>query len=488
MKKLIATSGFTLLLLSGCKTIGEPSAAPKIDLPEQFINRESISESDRYDLVEWWTLLQDDQLSRLVDRAAKNNRDLQAAAARVEQAKAARKAAAGNRLPSLGIGLAYTDQEGSLNGPGAAPPLAAAGLTSLRQSDYEVGSDLEWEIDLFGSVRAAVRRAQEDQAFAEEAKRLATLQIVSGVAQGYLTIRGLQERLQVAEDNARTQEQTLQFVQDRKASGFASRLEEAQALSQWQATRSAIPVIQAQIEQRIYQLATLVGERPDQLAVELSATRPLPGFSFSGISAVPTEVIRRRPDFRMAERQLARASADIAAAVAERYPKLILFGGIAQQSLELDSLFDSSSQAWSFRPSLSLPLFTGGKIQAGIDAAQARNAEAVALFENTVLSILSQIESSIVAYQQGQEEIDHLRDSVEAAREAVSLAESLYQEGLVDFLNVLESESRVLDLEDRLVASRINLALNGARLFEALGGGWEKYEQNGENSVISSNS
>ncbi len=475
-------SGFGFLeffLLSGC-AVGPDYRRPETPVPENWAETSGPMTTGPMDLVQWWTVFEDAQLDSLVEQALGSNKSLQLAEARILQARAQRIIAGATGLPALNATGAYTRLERSKNafrsafaGPGASTGRIGTGAIGLSGDLFEAGVDASWEMDVFGGVRRAVEAANANLAAAQEDFRDTLVTLLGEVATNYFQLRGNQRRLDVARENIATQRKSVELAQGRFEAGLGSRLEVAQAVALLATTESQIPPLETTVKQSIHQLGVLLGMEPEALLRELSPPGPLPSTPPTVPVGLPSGLLRRRPDIRRAERQLAAATAQIGVAVAALFPKLSLTGAFGYQSMTTSNLFSSGSQFWSAGPSLSLPIFRGGQLRGNIQVQTALQKQALATYQNTVLTALQDVENSMVAYIEAQAARAALALAVSANQEATQISQDLYEKGLTDFLNVLQSEGALYQAQDRLIQND-QLALTSlVALFKALGGGWD---------------
>jgi NodT family efflux transporter outer membrane factor (OMF) lipoprotein len=472
-----AVLGF--LLLSGC-TVGPNYHKPEVPVPESWAETSDTITAVPMNMVQWWTVFNDTQLDSLVDRALRSNKSLQLAEARILQARAQRIVAASSGLPMLNASSSSTRLERSANAfaftsAGAGPTTGGTtGGGFVRRGDlFQAGLDASWEIDVFGGVRRAVEAADANIAAAQEDFRDTLVTLLGEVATNYFQIRGNQRRIAVAIENIDIQRKTVELTQGRFQAGLGSRLEVAQAEALLATTESQIPPFETAVKQSIHQLGVLIGSEPETLLPELSPPGPIPPAPPEVPIGLPSDLLRRRPDIRRAERQLAAATAQIGVAVADLFPKLSLTGAYGYLSTKGSNLFSPGSQFWNGGPSLSLPIFDAGRIRGNIQVQTALQKQALAIYENTVLTALQDVENSIVAYAEAQAARASLARAVCANQEATQIAQDLYEKGLSDFLNVLQSEGALYQAQDRLIQNEQQALTSLVALFKALGGGWE---------------
>jgi len=258
--------------------------------------------------------------------------------------------------------------------------------------------------------------------------------------------------------------------------GISSQLDVEQAAAQLATTRAQLPILETAARQNAYQLAILLGLHPAELLDELSKDVPIPPPPPNVPIGLPSELLRRRPDIRRAERQLAQATANIGVQTAEFFPKVSLLGTAGYQSLKSNMWFDNNSRYWSIGPQFSWRLLDFGHIRAEINAANAVQRQALAGYEQTILIAFQDVENSLIAYTNERIRYDALAEAVEANRRSLALAKELYSNGIGDFLSVLIAQRGLFETEDQFAASRSAVTENLVSLYKALGGGWQTEE------------
>jgi NodT family efflux transporter outer membrane factor (OMF) lipoprotein len=297
--------------------------------------------------------------------------------------------------------------------------------------------------------------------------------LLGDVAKSYIDLRGFQRRLAVAEDNLRAQQETLSITKVRFDAGLASDLEVAQAEGQVSATAAQIPILASGLKQALYRLDVLLGVQPGTISAEVAKEAPIPALPPQAKVGLPTELLRRRPDIRRAERQLAAATALVGAATADLYPRFSLIGAFGLQSVSAADWFGGPSRFWSIGPTITWPVFDAGRIRASIEIRNAQQEQALRLYEKSVLTALEDVENALVNYGNEQKRYRSLIAAVAANRRAVQMANELYRQGLVPFLNVLDAQRSLYAAESDLSQSEATMASNLVALYKALGGGWE---------------
>jgi NodT family efflux transporter outer membrane factor (OMF) lipoprotein len=430
-----------------------------------------VTNQTTQNLGQWWQLFHDAQLDALIQRAIQANLDLRMAQARVREARAQAGVVRSALFPSVDASGDYSRLRVSEHTPDGF--VARAAGQSFEQNLFNAGLDMNWEIDVFGGNRRALESSQADLAASDETRRGVLITVISDVGLSYLDLRGLQKQLAVAQDNLRLQEQTLNLTRDQFRAGLASELDTSRAEAQAAATRSLIPLLEEDIQRSIHRLGILIGKEPGELESQLGSSARIPP-AIPGIPiGLPSDLLRQRPDIRVAERQLAASTARIGVATADLFPRFFLTGTAGLQSINASDFFTAGSRFWSLGPSIRWPIFTAGRIRQNIKVENARQEQALVRYEQTVLTSLEEVENALVACGKEQEHHQALAQSEAANRRAVELADERYRSGLVDFLNVLETQRSLLAVQDQLAQSDRTIDQNLVRLYKALGGGWQ---------------
>lgn len=468
-RRLIALLLACATLANGCM-VGPDYHPPAVDSPPAWGELTPPSESAQPGPAQaamWWTVLNDSELTSLLEWAGENNLDLQQAAARIRQARALRTIAGAALWPSVNADASYARERISANAPG----IDAGQSIDL----YQVGFDASWELDVFGGNRRAVQAADARLEAAQFDWNNVLVSLLGEVASDYVVYRSLQQRIAIADDNLLTQQNTLALTRRLYAAGLATDLDVARAESQVATTASVIPQLTAQARQTMHSLGVLLGEPPMALSDELAAVGPIPqGPSVTDVG-IPSEVLLQRPDLRTAERQLAAATADIGVAVRDLYPRFFITGFGALQSVSAAELFDWSSRAASIGPSITWRVFDAGLTRATLQLRTARQEELLAAYRSVVLQAFGEVENALVAYAQEQMRRDDLVNAVSSNQRAADRALQLYVQGLTDFLSVLQAQLNLFTSQDQLAQSRRDIALDLIALYKALGGGWMPY-------------
>ncbi|MCC7411916.1 MAG: efflux transporter outer membrane subunit [Gammaproteobacteria bacterium] len=426
--------------------------------------------------ADWWAAFDDPLLVELVDAAVAGNPGLRIAEARVREARALARASAASLLPSLAARGAGAVARLSENGPGIDSAFVSQGLADRTNDVYEASFDAAWELDLFGGNRRRTEAAAARAEAADEARRGVVLSLAAEIARTYVELRGAQRRLAILETNLDLQRQTLALADRKHQAGLAPELEPVRARAQFAATQAQIPSLQAFIRLAAQRLAVLTGAAPESMLERLLVVAPLPSPPDLVPVGLRSELLRRRPDIRAAERRLAAATADVGVAVAARFPSFALTGTGGVQAGALSALVEGASGTWALRALLAWPIFTGGRISSGIDASAARADVATAEYDQAVLSALEDVEGALVGYLEALTTRRRLGEAVADSREAAMIARRTFDSGLGDFLSVLDAERRLTEITDREASAQTNVATALVRLYKTLGGGWEPFE------------
>lgn len=454
-----------ILALAGAALLGACSMIPDfeppaVETPQAWTNAAATPEPADVPPPQWWQAFGNTELTRLVERAQANSPDVAAAAARVAQASAARRSAASGLLPTVGA-----SGSGSRSGQDMDTFGSGTDRTSWRGM-----VDASYEVDFWNRNGAAVEAAEASALASVFDRETVLLSLSSEVAATWLQYLALEDRIDVAQanlDNART---VLDLVQTRLDLGATSALEVAQQRSAIAGIEASLGDLRQQRAQTANALALLVGEPPGDVAVQSDglSTATLP-FVQPGL---PSELIVRRPDIARAEAQLLAANADIGAARAAYFPSISLTAQGGFGSTALASLFEPASALYSLASGITAPIFSGGRLDAEYDRAQARYDELVANYRGTVLAGFRDVEDALAAARFLAEIEAAQQEAAAQADEAYRLAEAQYRAGAVDFLTVLDAQRNLFSAEDALVRARLARLNAAVSLYRALGGGW----------------
>lgn len=419
------------------------------------------------DVGRWWNAFDDAELSSLVERATIANKDLVLATARVAEAQALYRATRSAEFPSIDSDAGVDYERSSVNA------LFPGGNDATV---WGLGVSASWEVDLFGRVRRSVESSQASFEASDEDRRAVLVAVIAQVASAYVDLRTAQRRLDVARQNLASQGKIVDLTKIRFEGGIASSLDVAQAESIYANTRTFIPPLEASIARSMNRLSVLLGENPGPLASELAAAAPIPDPPAEMTVALPVDMVRQRPDVRAAERQLAAQTARIGVATADLYPRLTLLGTFGFDATDFKDLFQGPSRSYSVGPALRWNVFDAGRIRALIGAEEARTTQALAGYEQTILTSLEEVENALVTYARLRDQRAASIDAIRAATTSLDLATALYKDGLADFQNVLDAQRTLLTYQDQLARVDGDSVQSLVQLYRALGGGWTALE------------
>ncbi|WOE74673.1 efflux transporter outer membrane subunit [Alterisphingorhabdus coralli] len=470
--RLALVSGLALLT-SACLVGPDYKGPPKMaELNREVFTRAAIATATSDQPVElWWKKLGDPQLDALIARAFDNNRNLAEARANLRASRAVLQGSQQEFLPGGGLNASYTRQRFSeealiFGGQGD-------DFSIPDQDLYAIGADTRWEIDLFGRIRRGVQAARTRAEAAEAVRDDLLVSVAAEVATAYVALRGAQKRLAVAERNAANQEDSFKLTQVLLRGGRGTKLDVERARGQLANTLATIPPLKAEFDVQAHRLGVLTGDGPTALREELSPSMPIPRMpTLIGVGS-PADLFRRRPDIRAAERELAAATADIGIQTADYFPTVSLVGSGGFQSNTTGNLLQSSALQFTLGPQLIWNLLDFTRIRARVKEAGARAEAAAARYEQTVLLAFEETENALTLYGNELLRREQLGEARDATREAARLARLRYDNGIDDFLAVLDAERVALISEDARVVSEVEATLQEIAIYRALGGGWQ---------------
>lgn len=453
---------FVAATLASC-AVGPNYKKPETLAAQTFASAEPAVYSPEQAQVQFWKQFDDETLDKLVDDALNANHDLRIAVGRLAEARAARHQSLYDLGPTVTARGGHQTQK---------VPEVQSGIP-FTASYYDVGFDATWELDLFGRVRREVEASKAQLQGAEANLNDAQVSVVAEVARTYFELRGQQNQLAVAKRNVENEQATFQLTDARLKAGRGTELDTSRARAQLSTTLSTIDPLEAAVSRSIHRLGVLTGRDPNALTSLLSPPKELPGLPKTLAVGDPGTMLRRRPDIRVAERQLAASNAEIGVAVGDYFPKVTFTGSFGYDAASLNGLGTSASRAYTLGPGISWAAFNLGRVHAQVAGAKARKYTAVAQYEQTVLKALEETENALVTHARTRDQLVHATDAAEASAAAAKLARVRYEGGVVDFLEVLDAERTQLEAEDRMAQSRTEAATSVVAVYKALGGGWE---------------
>jgi len=457
-----ALLGLTGVLLAAC-TVGPDYKRPEVSLPPDYRGRDlsAPAGTGSFGDLAWWTIFRDETLQGLIRTALAQNYDLQIAAARILDARAQVVSVRSNQFPVI---------EGAAQAPyqrtdGDRPPL------TLEDSFFPQGGvNLSFELDFWGRWRRATEAARADLAATEEARRVILSTLVTDEASAYIQLRALDLGLDIALQTLASRQNSLRLVQLRQEGGVVSMADVYQAQTLVVGASREIPDFERQIEQTENFISVLLGQNP----APVPRGAPLPTQVELPIvpAGMPAELLERRPDVRVAEQQLVAANARIGAAKAEFFPRIFLLGSIAVGGGIQNGVSFGPMAAFGIGPTLTVPIFNAGRVQAGVDSADARAVEAVARYRQTVQQAIREVSDGLVGYRKRQEARREQETLVQVLRDATKLSNLRYDGGVTSYLEVLDNERQLFTSELDLSRAQRDELLALVGLYRALGGGW----------------
>jgi multidrug efflux system outer membrane protein len=516
--------------LAGC-AVGPSYHAPKPALPDAYPPTPAAAQATPPpSLAQWWTVFEDDELNALLSRALANNRDLQQAVSRVREARAERAVAAADLLPQGELSAGYNRSLGSRNvvlplgsiagasggstagaggggtsagegsstrraedvspsgGTAASAPASPAGsqqlggpqspfgdggLPGVTTNLYQAGFDASWELDVFGGTRRAIEVANAETAAAEEGERGVRVSLLAEVATTYADLRMGQQQLDLSRRNLAAERATLAIVRAKFRRGLANDSDVTRQAGAVEMTQASLPALEAAERGQEHALAFLLGVDPESLVDELSRRRSWAALPPSLPLGVPSDLLRRRPDIRQAERNLAAATAEVGVATAGLYPSFSLTGSFGVDSSDLHQLPEWSSRYYSIAPGIHWPILEWNRLHAGIRVQDEIQAQALLSYQDAVAQALREVADALVRYEKERERHMALDRAAQDDRHARDLVRDAYRRGLTDHLALLDAEQAVLGADNTLAGSDGAVRLDLIALYKALGGGWD---------------
>ena len=464
------------LTVIGC-AVGPDFTRPEAPMPEQWMEADAEAlKRDETDYSQWWTVFDDPVLDSLIEKAYQQNLDLQIAGIRIYEARAQLGIAVGTLYPQSQA--AFGDYTANRLSENTGTPIIDNQFSSLN-----LGFDAAWELDVWGKFRRSVESTAANLEASIAGYDDFLVSLTAETARTYIVIRTLEQRLEIARDNVRIQQRSLQIVGARFEGGDVSELDVAQAKSLLGDTQSSIPALERSLRQAKNALAILLGILPAEVDSLLAGTPQIPNVTNEVIVDIPADLLRRRPDIRLAELRVATQSPQIGIAKADLYPHFFLFGTIGWQATDasrlvgpdssLSDLFSSKSLYYTAGPGFSWDFLNYGRIRNRVRVEDARFEQTVVSYKNTVLRAWQEVEDALVGFLRSREEAQFLLESVAASKRSVDISLLQYREGLVDFQRVLDTQRFLTLQSDRWTAVKGSVATNLVAMYKAMGGGWQ---------------
>jgi outer membrane protein, multidrug efflux system len=470
--QLISLLAGSSLLVTACMTVGPNYVAPASHTPPRFAEAPASADGAQSSAGDaWWRNLGDPVLESLVREALVSAPDIAEAQARVREARALSGFAEAGEFPIANAGGLYTRNLGSDNVPTGVPP---GGLGPGAHSNlFQAGFDASWEIDVFGGQRRAIEAAHANYQAAAEDRADVVLTLIAEVARDYIELRGAQRRIEVARKDLAIERDLQTLTQSLLSAGLAAQQDVLRAQAQVADIEAAIPALIADERAAGYRVAALVGRPFTETLAALASPEPIPHAVNDVPVGLPSDLLKRRPDVRAAERRIAAANARIGVATADLYPHFSLIGAAGFESLDFSAFFSGSSGYYQVGPGITWRIFDAGRVRFRILAETARTDAAAAVYQRSVLDALRDVETALVAYANAQSRRTQLAAEANADADATHLAMVLYERGLESFLAVLDAERALYAADDALALSERDTALALVALYKSLGGGWQ---------------
>jgi outer membrane protein, multidrug efflux system len=456
--------------MAGC-TLGPNYHRPAVQIPENFRAPGPLPapQTESFADLKWWDVFKDPDLQQLVRTALQQNYDLRDAVARVEAARANLGITRSNQFPQVGASGDLQLTRLSRDGSFALPP---SFVSSQNRNWGEASLNLlSFEVDLWGRLRRATEAARANLLSADENRKAVITTLVSDVATEYFTVRELDYELDIAKTTLASRKDSLNLTIDRETGGVATDLDLHQAEQLVDTAAETIPTLQQQIEQTENQISLLLGENPGDLMHHQGAFNEDP-FPPEVPAGLPSALLERRPDIRVAEQNLVAANAQIGVARAAYFPQLSLSGLIGGQSTQLSSLFSGPHSAWSFVPQLTQPIFTAGRLGSTVKLAEAQRDSALVEYQKSIQTSFTEVSNALIAHQRVRESRVQQEALVKALEDRKRLAYARYIGGVDTQLNALDADRDLLQAQLDLRQIRLNELLSVVQLYKALGGGW----------------
>lgn len=474
-----------LLFFSSCM-VGPNYKPPIVEVPDTWVGETATDVLDEKALKTWWEVYQDPLLNRYIAKAEECNYDLLVAEANILRARAIKQISASQLFPHVSGDLNGTKTYFSKNGPvfaiGPAANNAAetsSPLTGLPfavqvpqiQNLFNALFDATWELDLFGKTRRSMEVAEAEVGSAIEQRRDLLVTLYAEVAKNYMELRGFQMQKELLEKNVSLLTQIDNITKAQFAAGYVSSFDVEQSIANVQAAEALVPNVISEIYRSIYTLSVLMGELPENLVEELIVLSPLPPVPQTIHVGLRSDLLRRRPDIRKAERELAAATASIGVAVASFFPTVSLLGLGGFQSLQLPELLQWGSRTWAYGADVSMPVYQGGRLVGNLHLTQAVQKAAAYAYQQVVLNALQNAESSLVFYEQGLTTSAKRHAVVDHIGMMVAIGEERFTQGLTNKTTLLYTEKEWVQAELNAVETDTMLLLASISLYKALGGG-----------------
>jgi NodT family efflux transporter outer membrane factor (OMF) lipoprotein len=476
-------AGLVASLLAGC-AVGPNYHTPRTPTPDHYDATAqpagaAAGAAAQVDPAAWWHALADPELDSLVERAVTGNPDLLVALDRLQAARVFEAAVIGTVLPDAEASAGAGRGTGSDLTRGRVSPAlhSADNATGLQHLNEAGGFDSVWELDIFGRYRREIEAARYDEQATRAARNVVLITVVADVARAYVDLRGLQVRASVLDSAMTTLRESLRIVSIRYERGITNELDVTLATRELATLEAQAAPLNAQVRAAEYTIATLLGLYPEDLVKELESPGMVPAVPAAVDAGLPPELLRRRPDIRQVERELAGATARIGIATADLFPSLAVTGAIGFQRQSLKGQPVLGEHIWSLGPAAVWPLLDFGALDAQVEIADLQTRALLVRYKQTIQEAVREVDTSYALFAAEQQSLGKLGTALVAGQRAVTLANERYQRGVTDFLNVVDAERAEYDLEEQYAATQVAAAEQFVALYRSLGGGWESYQK-----------
>ncbi len=487
MKKSLLT--ISLLALAACN-VGPKYKPPEITFSDGWgLEKLSpTSDSPQEIVTKWWDTFDDPLLSSYIEKGATSNFDLKAAESRILEARAIRQVTASQLFPQIIGDFNASKTYFSKNGPVFAGQSLTAGTSATTglpfviqipqvQNLFNALLDASWELDLFGKTLKAVEAAEANIEKAIAHKNALVLTLCAEIARNYMDLRTSQKLGQLIEEDISLLEEELRIEQKQYFQGYHDKVSLEEREAELAKQKGILPQIHAQIYQSIYAISTLIGEPPESLLQELLPFSPLPLFPDHVALGLRSDLLRRRPDVREAERQIAAETAGVGIAVANFFPTITLGGDLGLQALKIANLFQHNSKTWSVGGDVNQPIFQGGQLVGNLKAARASAAAALYLYQQTVLSALQEAESALISFESNQKSYEYSKEVFSKTESILNITTAQANLGLIDTSRLIMSQRNTNQALQDEIKSQSKTLMSLISLYKSLGGGWEAFEE-----------
>ncbi len=454
-----------LIFLTGC-AVGPNYKTPEVALSSSYNQPHEKEEIDAEELKNWWTTFNDPLLEVLVHEALSQNLDLKIAIEKINEVRSLYQIETAELYPKIDLTAEQRRTRISQNlfdSSFLGPPI---------QSLYKVGFDASWEVDIFGKRRRAKEGAFYEYEAEVNSARDVYITLLSEIGATYIEIRGNQHKIALSKRDIYIQKELLALAQARYVAGIDSEISPQDVQVNLEESQALLPTLETSFQQSVHRLAVLLGKPPESLHGDFEEQRAIPISNAPIPVGLPSDLLRRRPDIRQAERLLAAATANVGEAIADLFPRFSLIGSFGFESDSKNNWIKASSRTWSLGPNIDWPIIYFGRIRANIRAQNAKQEQVLLSYEQTILTSLEDVENSLVAYYKEEERAHRYEKQVEATRRKYELTRDKYLSGLVDFSALLDADSSLVFAENNLVNSKESLSTNLVALYKSLGGDW----------------